>query len=73
MKKIVFSQTDQQKNQLSVILAKEAVAKSKKALNHKDTGAQRKSFLSAGRSLDRLGKNFVFLCLCGSLLLELNV
>ena len=27
----------------------EAVAKSKKALNHKDTKAQRKPFLSAGR------------------------
>ena len=33
----------------SATLSKEAVAKSKKALNHKDTKAQRKPFLSAGR------------------------
>ena len=37
------------KHQLYVILTKEAVAKSIKALNHKDTKAQRKPFLSAGR------------------------
>ena len=42
-----------------LLTLKEAVAKSKKALNHKDTKAQRKPFLSAGRSLSRLGKNFV--------------
>ena len=38
--------------------SKEGVAKSKKALNHKDTKAQRKPVLSAGRSLGRPGKNF---------------
>ena len=48
--------------------AKEGVAKSKKALNHKDTKAQRKPFLSPGRSLSWPGKNFVSPCLCGSLL-----
>ena len=53
---------------LVVILAKEGVAKSKKALNHKDTKAQRKPFLSPGRSLSWPGKNFVSPCLCGSLL-----
>ena len=50
------------------IPAFEGVAKSKKALNHKDTKAQRKPFLSAGCSLSRSGKNFVSPCLCGSLL-----
>ena len=44
------------------------VAKSKKALNHKDTKTPRKPFLSAGRSPGMPGKNFVHLCLCGSLL-----
>ena len=44
---------------------KEGVAKSKKALNHKDTKAQRKPFLSA---LGRPEKNFVSPCLGGSLL-----
>ena len=44
------------------------VAKSIKALNHKDTKAQRKAFLSAGRSLSRPRKNFVSPCLCCSLL-----
>ena len=48
----------------------EAVAKSIKALNHKDTKAQRKTFLPAGRSLSQPGRNFVFSCLCGSILLE---
>ena len=38
-------------NPLTVIQPKEAVAKSVKALNHKDTKAQRKIFLPAGRSL----------------------
>ncbi len=43
----------------AVMLAEEVVAKSKKALNHKDTKAQRKPFLSPGHSLSRPGKNFV--------------
>ena len=38
---------------LTVVLAMEGVAKGIKALNHKDTKAQRKPFLSAGRSLGR--------------------
>ena len=53
---------------LTVIPAKDGAAKSKKALNHKDTKAQRKPFLSPGRSLSRPGKNFVPPCLCDSLL-----
>ena len=48
--------------------AEKGVVKSKKALNHKDTKAQRKPFLSPGRSLSWPGKNFVSPCLCGSLL-----
>ena len=51
----------------AVILAQEVVAKSKKALNHKDTKAQRNPFLSPGRSLSRPGKNFVSPCLPGSI------
>ena len=51
------------------MLTFEGVAKSKKALNHKDTKAQRKPILSAGRSLGRPGKNFVSPCLWGSRLL----
>ncbi len=40
----------------AVILGKEVVAKSIKALNHKDTKNTKKSF------------SFVYFCLCGSLL-----
>ena len=42
--------------------------KSIKALNHKDTKAQRKAFLPARRSSDKPRKNVVSWCLCGSLL-----
>ena len=52
------------------IPAQEGVAKSLKALNHKGTKAQRKTFLPAGRSLSKPGRNFVSSCLCGSILLE---
>ena len=51
------------------ILAFKAVAKSKKALNHKDTKAQRKPFF-AERSSGKYGRYFVSPCLCGSLLFK---
>ena len=44
----------------------EAVAKSIKALNHKDTKAQRKPFFVCRAQPGKPGKNVVSACLCGS-------
>ena len=44
--------------------SEEGVAKSIKALNHKDTKRQRKTFLPAKRSSDKPRKNFESSCLC---------